>query len=112
MSATTPPSSPVSHREAAKCRAPSRVGVVARLEEYKEEERVSLRQTTMAVHARLQAMPLVLPACIDAMRVAEIASTQACIVPCSTIGCRSTVSDVHSMNPDTWVCLECMLQHI
>jgi len=46
MSSTTPPSSPVAMREAAKCLGPSRIGVMARLENHKEEERLTLRETS------------------------------------------------------------------
>ena len=108
----TPPSSPVALRKAAQCLAPPRRGVVARLEAHKEEERASLRQTAADVQARLQAVPYVLPPHVDTTRVAEIAATQACVVPCYSVGCRLTVEHVDTMNPASWVCVDCAIAHL
>ena len=108
----TPPSSPAALRKAAQCLAPSRRGVVARLEAYKEEERASLRQTAAEVQARLQAVPYVLPPHVDTTRIAEIAATQACVVPCYSVGCRFTVEHVDTINPASWVCVDCAIARL
>ena len=78
-------------REAAKCLAPSRTGAIVRLEHYKEEERVSLRETSAAVHARFMAFPSLFPPRADVTSIAKFTASHICIVPCSIWGCRSTV---------------------
>ena len=113
MSSTTPPSSPVAMREAAKCLAPSRIGVMARLENHKEEERLTLRESSAALEARFMAHRSLFPPRADVTSIAALTASQICTVPCFNWGCRSTVQDVpntHGMDPSSLVCNDCLMQ--
>ena len=115
MSSTTPPSSPVALREAAKCLAPSRVGVLARIEDHKEAERLTLRETGAALKARFMTRPSLFPPRANVTSIAMLTASQICTVPCFNWGCRSTVQDVpntHDMDLSSLVCNDCLVQQL
>ena len=114
-STTTPPSSPVALREATKCLAPSRTGVLARLEDHKEEERLTLQKTSAALDARFMALRSLFPPRADVTSIATLMASQICTVPCVSWGCRSTVQDVsntHGMDPSSLFCNDCLMQQL